>query len=220
MLLIIGGGAVSEALAREAYNNGRMVRVIGHNTMTQTIYQIKRLVERYGDISDVAITSGYLNKKFIGDYKDIDIEQIIDANMTFPIKIINLLSVISMKSRVTVFSSSVTFDEKRSLYALYAASKLGLERFIQSSIQGDGPLRLRIVRPARINSKLRWDNYPKNEDTQRNLIEPEEIASAVFRFWKNDDVALDMFKDDIVLEIFKRKGSLVCMPTQLKIKSE
>jgi NADP-dependent 3-hydroxy acid dehydrogenase YdfG len=208
MTLIIGGGELGRSF--EKIFNNDIVRIIEHTDSGKMLAQIESLILKYGQADRAIITSGYLNKKFIGDYRNTDIEQIIDANMTFPIKVINLLSAISYRTRVIVISSSVTFDATRNMYAVYAASKLGLERFVQSSQNGDGPLRIKIIRPARMDTKLRWDNYKKTDENIKNLLTTDEVAQCTLDFLQ---------KDDIVLEIFKKEGHIICNPKPLMIKS-
>lgn len=207
MTVIIGGGEIANAIKKISHN----CYIIEHDDLVEMKQSFVKLVEKKGKPDNVIITSGYLNKKFVGDFSSVDIGQQIRANMVVPIDFINLIVRMDLyRTRVVVFSSSVTYAERRSGYSVYAAAKIGLERFIQSCLNGDAPLRIKIIRPSRTDTKLRWDNYEDNDKNRKNILYPHEVAECTLDF---------LTKDDIVLEIWKKKGNVVCLPKKLKISS-
>jgi len=201
-ILIIGGGDLANAIKKEAISSNYNVSIIEHknnnsNEMLQLLYDTL-YVSKY--ITHFIITSGYLEKHANGSYTETSIEKIIDSNLTFPIKVINLILLFINNPKITVFSSSVTHNPNRKFYGVYSAAKAGLERFAIDCINNNGA-DIKIIRPSRINTKLRWSVYDKNDLTTLNLTEPNEAAICILNF-------LD--EEYNILEFKKNNNEIIC----------
>ena len=106
MILIIGGGGISDELFRLLGNDLNRVQRITTKNLNEIKQEVEQISDHY-DISSVIVTSGYLEKKRFEDFTFENIDKTIDANLVFPIKVAKIVSpfINSQKKSFIVFSS-------------------------------------------------------------------------------------------------------------------
>ena len=159
---------------------------------------------------NVIVTSGYLLKHSIEQIEKDEIEKHISANLLYPMHIWRIVSqkIVHNGGRFIVFSSSAV-EPVRDGYAMYASAKAGLERFICSIKHEIENVDTTVIRNARTNTKMRWMNYEKTPETIENLLEPEDVAEAIY------DLILGDKKCDMLI-IYKSRDRIVrlCRDTE------
>ena len=190
MTIIIGGGYIGEEFQNQIDDS----YIISHANINTMINYFKYIIKKYGKPNLIIITSGFLRKRKVGKFYIYDIDNTIDANYTVPVKFINLAKEMNLQSQIIVFSRSVTYD-KREGYSIYSSSKLALEKFIKIYMIEEPEAKIKIIRPSRTDTKLRWDNYEQTEENEKNLLYPEEVVSAVLDFLPKKDIILEIRKD-------------------------
>lgn len=74
-----------------------------------------------------------------------------------------------------VFFTSSSYTHGRKGYATYSATKAGIVNLMQAlSEEFDGKIRVFAVNPQRTNTKLRYDNFGKED--KNTLLTPEKVA--------------------------------------------
>lgn len=196
MTIIIGGGEIANTINKIIIDSEIIV-----SKKPSIVKHILNNVYKEKNIKNVIITSGYLEKSNFKKMTFNNIDKTISANLTFPIKIANIVQDKLKKSngKLIVFSSSTIFGTREE-YSVYAATKIGLEKFIENFSSETG-IKTLIVRNGRTDTKLRWNNYKKTIENKKNLLSTKEVAIALKNQLEKDCKILDIFKDNEYLNI-------------------
>jgi len=199
--LIFGGGKIAESIS--IINNAEIVYYRNEK-------DIKEYLKKFDKLNEVYITSGYLKRIDFFNQTNEDIQHTIDANLIFPIMVAKLLEkFIKSGTKIIFISSSSSFDT-RSGYSIYASTKTALEIFAKTlfneGMQNNENYDIRIIRPARTDTKLRWNNLDKNNSSNwENLLKPNEIALEIKEFLNTSYNYLYIYKNNekIITEVKK-----------------
>ena len=187
MTVIIGGGSIGEAI------RDRTRSIVIYQKDFELIRDDLAIINSNTPITEIIVTSGFLEKSRVGEYTTENIEKTINANFTIPILVANLSVKKYPTAKLIIFSSSVVF-EPREGYGAYSAAKTALEIFIRTLKKENPEYIVKLIRNSRTDTKLRWDNYQHNETTEQNLLSPDEVAKATLNFLKEEGVVLEIFK--------------------------
>ena len=187
MTVIIGGGSIGEAI------RDRTRSIVIYQKDFELIRNDLVIINANTPITEIFVTAGYLEKSEVGEYSTQNIEKTINANFTIPILIANLSVKLFPTAKLVIFSSSVVF-EPREGYGAYSAAKTGLEIFIRTLKKENPEYIVKLIRNSRTDTKLRWDNYQRNESTEQNLLTPDEVAKATLNFLNIEGTVMEIFK--------------------------
>jgi len=192
MTVIIGGGAIGEAL--RARSRAIVINSKNFEQIAKDLVEINDSTE----IANIIVTSGFLEKHNIGDFDPETIQKTVDANFIIPMLVANFSVANFPTTNLVFFSSSVVF-EAREGYSAYSASKTGLEIFLRTLAVEHSLIELKIIRNSRTDTKLRWNNYKHSDKTEANLLTPDEVAKATLEFMQEDGIVMEVYKRNEIL---------------------
>ena len=192
MTVIIGGGAISEAI--RSLKRCTIIKEKDFGLIEMKLREISDNVE----ITEIIVTTGYLEKSTVGEYSFRNIEQTVSANFLTPILIANLSINLYPTAKLIFFSSSVSFEPRKG-YGAYSASKTALEIFLRTAMVENPEVSIKIIRNARTDTKLRWNNYPQSTENKRNLLSPLEVAIETMKFTKQHGSVLEIYKRNEII---------------------
>jgi len=175
--------------------------IFGGGEIAESISSILKIpIEKDTDvvnnkIEELYITSGFLNREPFFQQTYEEIYKSIDANLIYPLKILTeLKKYIDKNTKIILISSSSSYNDREG-YSVYSSTKTALEIFAKT-LYKEG-YNIKLVRPARTDTKLRWDNISKaDKENWENLLTPEDIVKQLPSFLKSDYNYLNIFKSE------------------------
>jgi 2-C-methyl-D-erythritol 4-phosphate cytidylyltransferase len=189
MTVIIGGGGIGEAIRM------RTRAIVIKSKDFEEIAAELLAIERETSIDTIIVTSGFLEKSTIGFFSEEIIQRTVDANFIIPMMISNFVINYFPTVKLVIFSSSVVFEARKG-YSVYSASKTGLEIFLRTLKLEYPNFNLKIIRNARTDTKLRWNNYIHSEETEANLLSTDEVAKYTLDFLSKKGTVMEIYKRD------------------------
>jgi 2-C-methyl-D-erythritol 4-phosphate cytidylyltransferase len=189
MTVIIGGGGIGEAIRM------RTRAIVIKSKDFEEIAAELLVIERETSIDTIIVTSGFLEKSTIGFFSEEIIQRTVDANFIIPMMISNFVINYFPTVKLVIFSSSVVFEARKG-YSVYSASKTGLEIFLRTLKLEYPNFNLKIIRNARTDTKLRWNNYIHSEETEANLLSTDEVAKYTLDFLSKKGTVMEIYKRD------------------------
>ncbi len=137
---------------------------------------LKNIHETHGKIDVVIFSSAVMHKKTIEDTSYEEMSNQILVNL-FGAEVVAKESVpyLVESGGALVFFTSSSYTHGREGYATYSATKAGVVNLMQAlSEELDGTVRVVAINPQRTKTKLRYDNFGKEDE--KTLLTPERVA--------------------------------------------
>jgi len=191
--LIIGGGEIgyeiSEQLACPVFKFNDIADFKG------------KVLDFFPHVETFFITTGKLFKKPFHSLTENEINEMFYSNVLLPIEITKILQNTYGNDITIVYFSSSVVKGLRKDYSVYSATKVALEEFAKN-LKNETDINVKIVRPARTDTKLRWDNYSYNKENTKNLLSPNEVVSGIQKLLDSEKMILDIYKEnELICEV-------------------
>jgi 2-C-methyl-D-erythritol 4-phosphate cytidylyltransferase len=195
---VVGGsGGIGDAVCQALYSAGAkaiaLSRTASNTLDLNDLHSVEKAFEKLGPIDGLINCAGLLMVKPLCDLTLPEIESLLHVNLSGLILCCQKAKVNKGGHIVNVASSSFTRGRKE--MTVYSCAKAAVVNFTQGLAEERPDLRVHTVIPHRTRTKMRLDNFPKEDPS--SLLEPQEVAKTIV------DLLMDADSTGMLVEVRK-----------------